>query len=100
MAEGETCSFKIKSKCNAPGFKKTSSEGMDDTNSEISFIEYKKSFIYGTEKDGSSETTESRKKKWPSDEKPPRNNTYSDMGKMNKTMCKYNFSLPADTDTE
>lgn len=80
MAEGETCSFKIKSKCNAPGFQKTSSEGMDDTNAEVTFIEYKKSFIYGTEKDGSSETMNSKKLKQPSDDKPPRNNTYSDMG--------------------
>jgi hypothetical protein len=63
MAEGETCSFKIKSKCNSPGFKKTSSEGMDDSNTEISFIEYKKSFVDGTEKDGDSETMESKKTK-------------------------------------
>ena len=102
LAEGETCSFKIKSKCNSPGFKKTSSEGMDDSNTEVSFIEYKKSFVNATEKDsyGSGETKESKKTKMPSDDKPPRNQSWSDMGMQNKTKCKYNYSVPADTDTE
>jgi hypothetical protein len=63
MSEGETCSFKIKSKCNSPAFKKTSSEGMDDDNTEITFIEYKKSLVNGTEKDGDSETMDSKKTK-------------------------------------
>lgn len=100
MSEGETCSFKIKSKCNAPGFKKTSAEGMDDTNTEVSFIEYKKSMVNGTEKDGDSEDFNSKKTKQPSDDKPPRNNSYSDMGKMNKSKCVYNYSQPIDTDVD
>jgi len=99
MSEGETCSFKIKSKCNSPGFKKVSSEGMDDGNTEVSFIEYKKSMVNATEKDGDSETMDSRKTKMPSDDKPPRNNSYSDMGKMNKTSCKYNYSA-SETDKD
>ena len=30
----------------------------------------------------------------PSDDKPPRNQSWADMGKMNKTECTYNFSVP------
>ena len=72
---------------------------MNDSNTEVSFIEYKKSFINKTEKDGynSSESKDSRKKRMPSDDKPPRNQGWSDMGKMNKTKCVYNYSVPADT---
>lgn len=71
---------------------------MNDSNTEVSFIEYKKSFVNKTEKDGynSSETKESRKRKMPSDDKPPRNQSWSDMGKMNKTSCTYNYSVPQD----
>ena len=45
MSEGETCSFKIKSECHSPGFKKVGSKDMNDSNTEVSFIEYKKSFL-------------------------------------------------------
>ena len=72
---------------------------MNDSNTEISFIEYKKSFINRTEKDGynSSESKESRKRKMPDDDRPPRNQSWSNMGKMNKTKCVYNYSVPANT---
>lgn len=55
---------------------------MNDSNTEISFIEYKKSFINGTEKDGynSSESKQSRKRKMPDGDRPPRNQTWSNMG--------------------
>ena len=71
---------------------------MNDSNTEVSFIEYKKSFINKTEKDGynSSESKESRKKKMPGEDRPPRNQSWSDMGKMNKTKCVYNYSVPQD----
>jgi len=45
MTQGETCSFKIKSECHSPGFKKLGSKDMNDSNTEVSFIEYKKSFV-------------------------------------------------------
>jgi len=101
LAEGETCSFKVKSKCNSPGFRKVSSSNMDDSNTEVSFIEYKKSFVNKTSKDNydSSETKESKKTKMPSDDKPPRNQSWSDMGKMSKVKCTYNYSVSSDTDT-
>ena len=72
---------------------------MNDSNTDVSFIEYKKSFVNKTEKDGynSSETKESRKSKMPSDDKPPRNQSWEDMGKMNSTYCKYNYSVPQTT---
>lgn len=75
LSEGETCSFKIKSKCHSPGFRKVRSRGMNDSNTEVSFIEYKKSFINRTEKDGynSSESKQSRRSKMPDEDRPPRN---------------------------
>ena len=101
MSQGETCSFKIKSKCHSPGFKKLSSDGMNDSNTEVSFIEYKKSFVNATEKDGSDKSFEGKKTKMPSDDKPPRNQSWSDLGKQNATNCTYNYSVGSnDTVTD
>jgi len=32
----------------------------------------------------------------PDGDRPPRNQSWSDMGKMNKTKCVYNYSVPQD----
>ena len=53
---------------------------MDDKNVDIYFIEYEKAFINSTIVDG--DTTDNNDKHWtmPSDDKPPRNITYKDIG--------------------
>ena len=75
LADGETCTYMVKALCHAPSFKYTGGRGMaGSTNTYVTFIEYKKSFIYGTAVDTpESETLESRKTKMPSMDKPPRN---------------------------
>lgn len=100
MMKGETCSYKVKSKCNSLGFRVVDKDiGMNDSSVEISFVEYKKSFVNGTEVEGDDSRETSRTKEWkqPDDDKPPRNQTWEDMGKMNST-CTYNFSVPTTTD--
>lgn len=69
---------------------------MDDSTVEVSFIEYEKEYINATEKDNYNETDKnSRRTKMPSDDKPPRNQTYKDMGKMNNT-CNVTWNVPLD----
>jgi hypothetical protein len=101
LEEGDTCSFTIKSKCNSPAFRVADSENMDDSNVEVSFIEYEKKYVNATSTDSydSSESKESRKTKMPSDDKPPRNTEYGDMGSMNKT-CESEWSVSLDTNIE
>lgn len=91
LNKGDTCCYKVKSKCNSPAFRVIDKElGMNDSSVEISFIEYKKSFVKGTEVEGDDSTETSRTKEWkqPDDDKPPRNQTWEDMGSMNST-CEY-----------
>ena len=75
LEAGDTCSFMIKSRCNSPAFKKKDSKKMNDSNVELNFIEYEKSFLNATEKDkrDSTENKNSRKWKMPDDDRPPRN---------------------------
>ena len=72
---------------------------MSDENVEIAFVEYEKSFMTNTTTDtyGSGETKSGRKTKQPSDDKPPRNSSYSDMGKMNATNCTTEWSVDGST---
>lgn len=59
---------------------------MDDENVDIYFIEYEKAFINSTEVDDGN-STDPNNKYWtmPSEDKPPRNITYKDMGSQNKS---------------
>jgi hypothetical protein len=85
----------IKSRCNSPGFRVAQANKMNDSNVDISFIEYKKSFINATDLDGrnSSENKNSRRWKMPDSDRPPRNQSYGDVGKLNQTACKTNYSV-------
>jgi len=76
-----------------------SETGMSDENVEVSFIEFEKSYMTNTSTDtyGSGETKDGRKSKQPSDDKPPRNSTYSDMGKANATNCSTEWSVDGST---
>lgn len=98
LEAGETCSFMIKSTCNSPGFRVTNARKMNDSNIEVGFIEYKKSFINATERDGrnSSETKDSRRWKMPDDDRPPRNQSWEDSGSQNKT-CKTRWNVDPST---
>ena len=75
LNKGETCTYKVKSKCNAPAFRVVDGSGANDSSVEISFIEYKKSYVKPTsvERDQSTEDSTSRRTKQPDDDKPPRN---------------------------
>jgi len=72
---------------------------MSDENVEVSFVEYEKSYMTNTSTDtyGSGETKSGRKTKQPSDDKPPRNSSYSDMGKANATNCTTEWSVDGST---
>ena len=72
---------------------------MNDSNIDISFIEYKKSFINATDLDGrnSTESRTTRRWKMPDSDRPPRNQSYGDMGRLNQTACKSNFSIDPST---
>lgn len=63
---------------------------MNDSNVELSFIEYEKSFLNATELDQRDGTEDKNSRKWkmPDDDRPPRNQSWKDMGQLNKTLCK------------
>jgi hypothetical protein len=99
LEAGDTCSFMIKSKCNSPAFSKKEGKDMDDDNVELNFIEYEKSFLNATELDKRDNTEDKNSRKWkmPDDDKPPRNQSWNDMGKLNETLCK-SKTMPGNTD--
>lgn len=99
LAAGDTCAFMIKSKCNSPAFSKKDGSGMNDSNVEINFIEYEKTFLNATELDSRDSTEDKNTRKWkmPDGDRPPRNQTWKDMGNLNSTLCKTK-DFPADTD--
>jgi len=95
LEEGDTCSYKVKSSCNAPGFRVRDANAMSDDNVEVSFIEYEKRYLSNSSTDsyGSGETKNGRKSKQPSDDKPPRNSSYGRMNRSRSANCTTEWSV-------
>lgn len=80
LTQGDSCAFEIKSNCNSPAFQVTDSFMMDDDSVDIYFIEYEKAFINATTYDINGTGSDGREWTMPSDDKPPRNYSFEDMG--------------------
>jgi len=87
LTAGESCTYMIKSSCGSPAFSTKNFSGMNDSNVNITFIEFEKEYVKDNMagKDNSSTTSSDRTGKQPSDDKPNRNQTYKDMGSMNSS---------------
>jgi hypothetical protein len=99
LADGDTCSYKVKSSCNAPGFRVTDETGMGDSEVEVSFVEYEKRYMTNGTADtySNSETKQGRKSKQPSDDKPPRDSSFGSMGKSNTSNCTTIWNVDGST---
>jgi len=75
LTSGESCTYMIKSSCGSPAFNTKNFSGMNDSNVNITFIEFEKDYVKDNMngKNDDSTSTSNRDKKQPSDDKPNRN---------------------------
>lgn len=70
---------------------------MNDSNIEVSYIEYSKDQIYLGEEDADGDTSNDKGNKMPNMDKPPRNQTWSDNGFANASSCNTTTGVDGST---